>query len=559
MLSLLLYQSASAQVTLKGLDEYPELAAYLQKTVLDLYKTTEEEPLTPISLVKAKIKKALEAKGYYDHKLVYHVTPSNSFDVIPGNVFRVASVAIKGLTGTLPLAIQAGDTLTAEAVLSAQNNLIDEIYDTHCFYKLSINHEVVLNKQNNTAAVIFIIKGDKEAQFGPSIFTGADSIKRSYLASFLAYDEGACWDPRKIEKTRAALLDTGLLISINTNLPQVLPQDKMVAINYELKERAPRTVRLGARFSTAEGPGVIAEWRHLNYLGEDEDLSVVTQVSSLEQSLALNFSKPRFFSNRQSLNLSSELERQDTDAFEAVGFSVQSSISREINTHWMGSLGLEFEASTVTDQDGLEETFALISAPARFSFDNRDNLLDPHKGYRFLFGFEPFFDVAGESDPFLKSRVTGSTYFNLSRGKYDPVLAIRGSIGTILGSDTNSIPASERFFAGGGGSVRGFGFQEAGPQDESRDPLGGRSLIETSIELRTKLSSSLGGVVFIDGGAVYDDIVPDFSEPIFFGAGIGARYFTDFGPIRLDIALPLNEKEQADQSVQLYISIGQAF
>jgi translocation and assembly module TamA len=132
-------------------------------------------------------------------------------------------------------------------------------------------------------------------------------------------------------------------------------------------------------------------------------------------------------------------------------------------------------------------------------------------------------------------------------------------VGSALGVSREEIPADERFYAGGGGSVRGIPYQLAGPLDEDDDPLGGRSLLEVGAEIRYNFTESLGAVLFLDGGTVYSSAYPDFSEELLWGAGPGLRYYTPIGPLRLDVGVPLQPREGVDDLFQLYISIGQAF
>ena len=137
-------------------------------------------------------------------------------------------------------------------------------------------------------------------------------------------------------------------------------------------------------------------------------------------------------------------------------------------------------------------------------------------------------------------------------------LAGWGRIGSIFGDQSADIPATKRLYGGGGGSVRAFGYQMLGPLDASGDPLGGRSQLELGLELRGRITEKIGGVVFVEGGNVYEDPVPDLGEEFLWGAGVGLRYFTDLGPIRVDVALPVNPREE-DDDFQVYVSLGQAF
>ncbi|TFG89403.1 MAG: hypothetical protein E4H18_00170 [Hyphomicrobiales bacterium] len=183
--------------------------------------------------------------------------------------------------------------------------------------------------------------------------------------------------------------------------------------------------------------------------------------------------------------------------------------------------------------------------------------MDPVNGTRLNLALTPYAGKGDESLLFAISTATGSAYYAVdSEQRFVP--AGRVKIGTIVGEETESVPANKRFYAGGGGSIRGFEFQSVGPLDTENDPLGGRSILELSGEVRIRVTERIGVVPFVDGGTVSDSSYPDFDEPIRWAAGLGGRYFSDFGPLRLDIAVPLNKRD-IDDRFQFYISLGQAF
>ena len=138
------------------------------------------------------------------------------------------------------------------------------------------------------------------------------------------------------------------------------------------------------------------------------------------------------------------------------------------------------------------------------------------------------------------------------------MLALRTALGIIVASDRDEVPPDERFYAGGGSSVRGYEFQSVGPREDN-DPIGGRSLFEISLEGRLYLTDSIGAVLFADGGSAFSSQVPDFHETVRWGLGAGLRYFTRAGPVRVDIAFPLSQRSDMDDSYQLYVSFGQSF
>ena len=557
----LILECANAPIKLEGLEHDPDLVGYITEVALSPYTAKSENPAR-LAKVRADIIKALEAMGYYDSKVTMETVEENTeivFHIKSGSQYTIDHIEIIGFDGPYVLPLTKYDSLLAQSVLDAQQQILNEIAQKKCIYKLSVRHEISLNHDEHTADVRFIVEGEKDAKFGVTEFKGNETIKDKYLFQFLTYREGDCWTARKVERTRSALMGTGLLSRVNVDVPGALPESGYVPITLILQESNPRKIRLGGQYSTWEGFGVNLEWRHRNYFGSGEEVSATANASKFLQSLALDFEKPFFLSKRQDLNISVTAKRQDTDAFEEINFDVQNSIDRKLSGHWSVNVGIGFEATNIDEKAGDQNTFGLVSFPAQLDFDNRDDPLDPHKGYNFSYGVRPFFDMLGVSDPFFKHRVTCATYFKLSDSSFDPVLALRSSVGSILGSRTADIPASKRFYAGGGGSIRGFGFQEVGPVSEDGDPVGGRSILETTAELRLKFTDTIGAVAFVDAGNVNNETVLDLEEGLYVGAGMGLRYYTSFGPIRFDVATPVNNKERANQEFQVYISIGQAF
>lgn len=554
----LILECANAPIKLEGLEHDPELAEYITEVALSPYKKNSETPFQ-FGKARADIIKALKAMGYYDSTVTVEENPDIVFHIKSGNQYTIDQIEIIGFDDPYTLPLAKNDRLIAQSVLNAQRQILNEISQKQCTYKLSVRHEVLLNHNEHTANLRFIVEGEKDVKFGTTGFKGNETIKNKYLFQFLTYQEGDCWTAKKVQQTKTALLETGLLSRVSIDVPDTSPESGRIPVTFILQERNPRKIRLGGQYSTWEGFGVNLESRHRNYFGSGEEVSATANASKFLQSLALDFEKPFFLSKRQDLNISATAKRQDTDAFEETNFDVQTSIDRKLSGDWSVNGGIGFEATNIDEKAGNRDTFGLVSFPAQLDFDNRDDTLDPHKGYNFSYGVRPFFDMLGVSDPFFKHRVTCTTYFDLSDSYFDPVLALRSSVGSISGSSTTNIPASKRFYAGGGGSIRGFGFQEVGPVSEDGNPVGGSSIVETTVELRLKLMNKFGSVTFVDLGGVYDESVPDFEDGIYIGAGIGLRYYTSFGPIRLDVATPVNKRERADEEFQVYISIGQAF
>ncbi|HPF78414.1 MAG TPA: autotransporter assembly complex family protein, partial [Alphaproteobacteria bacterium] len=445
--------------------------------------------------------------------------------------------------------------IEADKVLKAQAQLYQNIQKNKCYFQSDIAHEVILDHDNKTAQIIFNIMTQAQSTFGDVSFEGQEATKESYLRKLIPFKKGDCYRTDKLQSFREKMLATGLFARAEIEVPTALPEDHVIPVTVHLKERAGHTVRVGLSYYTDKGPGLVLGWIHRNFLGAAEKLEAQLKISTLQQKLGLELTKPFFLRKDQSLSLSAALERQDTDAFEELSIKTQGSINRSFNKYLSGSTGAALTLTRITDKTtDLGENYGLLSFPNSLNFDNRDDKLDPHKGWNIRGTVEPFVDAFGTSDPFFKTRLSASTYYGFSK---DVVLAGRASVGSIMGADIENIPATERFYSGGGGSVRGFGYQEVGPQTNG-DPSGGASVVEGSTELRFKVSDKIGAVAFVDAGNVSEEISPQFSN-FSIGAGVGVRYYTSFGPLRFDVATPLTNKEDTDSNYQIYISIGQAF
>jgi translocation and assembly module TamA len=514
--------------------------------------------------IKADLLKALHARGYYAAEIDFEkgeTSLSGQYNIEYGPQYKISYLNIipDMYAAALPdEAPQENDILDAEIILAAQDALRSNIGKDRCYFDISVTNQVRLNRSNSSGAVELLANVGREGSFGEIIFTGNDSVKESYLRRLLPWKEGECFRREKLESYKTALLQSGLFAQVETTLPENGPDaNGNIPVNLQLKERAQRTIGAGLTYYSDEGLGGVLSWEHRNLFGAAEKLKTELNVSALKQSLGADFSKPYFMRETQTLTLNTELRRQNTDAFEELAADLGASISRKFGKHLSASTGVEASLLRINDNTlNTTETYGLLSAPQTLSYDTRDDTLDPKKGVNVTLAGEPFFDILGEADPFFKVQATGSGYISFGESQI-VTLAAKGSIGTIQGADVDSAPATERFYAGGGGSVRGYGYQEVGPQ-RNGDPSGGLSLATMSLELRSRFTDKLGGVAFIDTGSVSEESTPDFNN-LAIGAGVGIRYYTSFGPIRFDVATPLTQKEDLDQNYQFYISIGQAF
>jgi translocation and assembly module TamA len=266
------------------------------------------------------------------------------------------------------------------------------------------------------------------------------------------------------------------------------------------------------------------------------------------------------------LTLQAAASNVDRDAYEARTLLLGAGIERQSNIIWHKTWTWGFGADLIaTDERGVfgdpmtkeTRTFLIAALPAHLRYDGSNDLLNPTDGFRLGGRISPEISAHGGSFAYGKAQIDGSIYRPVSSGT---VLAARVRLATILGAETSSIAPSRRNYAGGGGSVRGYGYQELGPRDAFGDPIGGRGLAEFALEARIRpnwFGGNFGIVPFLDGGALSTGSTPDLDD-FQFGAGLGVRYYSSFGPIRIDVGTPLNPRD-GDAPVAVVVSLGQAF
>jgi len=564
--------SENTDYTIMGLDDKKPLQDYAETILNDRLKNEiETKKDTPEfttaeayreDLIQGDIVEAMKAKGYYDTTVTYiddETAPlKGTYTIKTGEQYVINDIMISPNTFSdfmAPL-ISTGDPLIAENVLETQNTLYKNIQKDKCYFDLKIKHAVILNKDSKTAELSYDVEIGPQVQLGRVTFKGQDKVKEKHLQKRVPWVKGDCYRTEKIEALKTELLSTGLFSRVNAITPSNVSEGADVPIIIELKERPHRSVKAGLSYYTYEGAGTELSWTHRNFLGSAEKLEAILKVNRIKQNLDVNLTKPFFIRNDQELSLTSSIFAEDNEAYEEQGVKAGASIKRQFSRSFSGRAGVEYSLSEITDQ-GVKEQYGLFSTPISALYDKRNDILNPERGYSLSAAFEPFFDTLGESDPFTKLQAGARAYYDFETdGKF--IFATRFDVGSLVGSGTLNIPANERFYAGGGGSVRGYGYQEVGPFDAFGEPTGGRSFTTGSTELRYKFKPDFGVVGFIDGGSVSDSIQPDFDN-LSFGVGVGARYYTSFGPLRLDVAVPLDKTENVDNSFQVYVSIGQAF
>ncbi len=385
---------------------------------------------------------------------------------------------------------------------------------------------------------------------------GSEDVKTPYVLTVANVEDGAVLTPELQTLAARRLAQSGLFKTIAVEPRVIDPATGDTELDIVLDDAHHRTVSLGARYSTSEGAGVTAAWTHRNFFGSGERLKIEATVLQLLQGLTLDFAKPAFMTRTRTLTFATGYEREDTDAFKTRRFEIGSGVEQIFNEDTTLSLGLTFETQKEQRDEG-DNRLTLVTLTGGVIYDGRDHVLDPTSGVRLALTVAPSRGIIHSDGQFVRVRGSASAYqkFHLFT---DHVLAGRINLGTLLGADRVNIPSDRLFYAGGGGSIRGFNYQSVGPEDDEGNPAGGRSLVEAALELRSQITTDIGIVGFVDGGAVNPTLSPFPPDEFRMGTGLGVRYKTPAGPIRLDLATPLDRRD-SEPLIQLYISIGQAF
>jgi translocation and assembly module TamA len=550
------------------------------KTLLEAVSRTvtlRDNPPVSLSLLQRRTDqdiplfiKALRSQGFYDARVTTSIKEDAKpvqvvFQIEPGPAYLLKSVDIRiaengsteeKLPKPLEIGLILGDPAKSKAILDGKDR-IGQWLQKRGFPFLNIAEpKVVVDHAEQTVSVEFEVDPGPRVLFGHTEIQGLESVSEAYARSRISWRQGEPFNADLLRETQRRLSATGLFTLVQVNTAEAVDPEGRLPIMVGVKERKHRTVKAGVSYKTDEGPGGKLSWEHRNLWHQGERLTVEGTVSGIAYAAEGSFRKPEFLRPDQTLVLNLRLAEDHPDAFTSKSLESMGQIERMLPQSKTLSAGLGLKWQEV-DQLGRKEYFSLFSLPMNFDWDTTDEPLDSSRGGRLKCELTPYHDFSGADLGFVKGYAHYSRYIRFSR-KPDLVFAVRGALGAISGAERDEIPADIRFYAGGGGSVRGYAYQSVGPLRENQ-PIGGRSLAGLSSELRMKVTDTMGFVAFMDGGSAFEAAFPDFDEPLRWGAGLGLRYFTRVGPLRLDIAVPLNKREGIDDSFQIYVSLGQAF
>ncbi len=570
---------------------------------LSALKQDDDAPNAVVIAARAKEDEGLAVRlmqsiGYYDGTASSAIeqqpgTPGRVRAVVtavPGQRYSLASITVNAAPTTPPgliereLPLKIGDPIEAERIQGAEANVSLRLPQQGYPFAEVGQRDILLDDIAIKGDYTLPVEVGPRGSFGRVITKGDAVFDVEHIEVLRRFDTGELYDSRKVDDLREALVATSLFSSIAVE-PQKTgrpgPDDTQEVDLLVTQNKGPaRTLAGSAGYGTGQGFRAEASWTHRNLFPPEGALIVAGVAGTLEQGLSTTFRRSNAGQRDRTFSIIAAANHSDYEAFESFTGTLAARLSYDSTPIWQKrftyAFGVElvgtnedvFQPATGTRERG---TYFIGALPAQGQFDTSDNLLNPTRGFRLKASVSPEASIRGAVRPYARVLLEGTAYYPVSDSI---VVAGRVRAGTIPGIARDDLAPSRRFYAGGGGSVRGFGYQELGPRSveanpdfdptdpEEEDsplisrPLGGRSLNEAAFEVRYRFGD-FGIVPFIDAGQVYDTTMPKGSD-LRFGAGIGGRYYTNFGPFRVDVAMPLKRRE-GESKIALYLSIGQAF
>jgi len=465
--------------------------------------------------------------------------------------------------------IKSGDMAEAARVVATELRLVNKLQSEGYPDAKALPRKAVVDHATKKMNVTYNLATERRTRFGEIEQTGSAYLTKGFPKMIAPFESGEMYSAKKINRLASRVIGTGVFDSATATLADggVENADGTITRNVILnvEQGAINTVSAEVGYSTSDGSGLDVIYERRNFIGFAQTLTMNARLKTNEIGAGVAYNVPYAWREDREWDLSADAAILDTEAFDGERVLANTLVTQKFSRKFRVGVGLGLEASKF-DQEGVETTAYLVEGLARAVLDTRDSLLNPVKGFNIEGSVIPTYNFGDESGTFTTLTLDASTYKRVSE-KF--VLAGRVGTGTILSKDFETVPQNRRFYAGGGGSVRGYAYQSISPREVTNfinadgDPdtltelIGGRTLLEGSAEVRYKGDGPIGYVGFVDAGTVSRPQVSGLDD-VRVGAGVGVRYYTNFAPFRADIAIPLNP-QSGDADFQIYISIGQAF
>lgn len=570
----------------------PALDAALRASSV-LLSLREKAPVGPFALItraredRGRLEAALNSFGYYGSKISVDIAGRPIDDpalptaldaakaevpvaihIDKGPLYKLRRVELTGHPDPVAdqaLKLKSGDPAVAADVLAAQGRMLEALRDDgHALAKVETPVAVLVPPATGLD-VSYNVQPGPRVDLGPITLQGLDRVNESYVRRRLLLHAGERFDPRKIDKAREDLAAAGVFSAVTVDAPDHLDLAGQLPLTVRLVERKRHVLGATAAYSTDLGASAGVTWSHRNLFGNAERLDLGAAVTQLGGSasrrpgydVTATLTQPDILMRDLDLIYRLEGIKESLDAYDRTAILGGVSVRRRFTPEFSLTAGVQAQQSKVT-QENVTRDYTLLQLPVSAIYDTTgaDGLLDATHGIKAAGTITPSDSLRAPGAQFVILQASGSTYFDFgSAGR--SILALRATLASVQGATTFELPPDQRLYAGGSATVRGYKYQSVGPKFPDLRPIGGTSLGAATVEFRQRFLSSFGAAVFVDAGEASASSAP-FSGNLRLGAGAGIRYYTPFGPIRADIAVPLN-KQRGDDGFEIYVGIGQAF
>lgn len=516
----------------------------------------------------------LKSYGYFDASVKYKVNrrqdPVRVRVVIKANERYAQGKLTVDLVGDLNLSQEklartgryvCGDFVDMDKIRATAQRL-ERYFKNRGYPFVQVKKPVgQLDRTAKTMDVYIKIILNERHTFGELQIEGNSVVPDCYIQNRLAWQTGQIYDARKVAETKQRLLTTGIFSTIA--LTPLKSDDKTTTMHLKVDKAPPRTISAGIRYTSYESIGVNAGWIHRNFSGNGDVFEVILRPSRKNSLMRVAYMYPDVGYKNVSAITEIQGRHERTKAY--IGWTSDAFVGLRFSDrdYYEFSVGVQPDYSRLERHTRLHYA-RLLGVPIKGKYDTINDVINPTKGMLLSLELD---GVTGKMDKkrtsFIQAKAYGASYWRLTKGG-DHLIAFWGRLGFCDGSRFSKIPFHKRFYAGGVLSVRGYGLKMLSPLDKSGMPKGGKQLFEFGIEPRFKINEKIGFTIFAEGGKVevgHSSGRNDF----LWGVGAGFRYFTDIGPVRLDVAAPTKRRRSitsgrtVDAPYQLYISIGQAF
>ncbi len=564
-------------IMIDGLEKIDRARIMSRFNLLSVLRTGEGKPSNVAQIDRRAredadlLENLLRAEGYYDANIATAVEPGDAqtltvrLTVEPGPLYHFGDVQVSGLEGAGPKAdamrtifgVAADDPVSTDAVLGGQAALTAKFSREGYPFAVVGEPEVVVDHDSQTATLAMKVDPGGEQRFGRIIVTGSrPPFGAGHVARIARFKQGEPFNQVQVDDLKRAIIATGLVSSVDLK-PVAGATADTADLNVALEPAPMRTIAGEFGYGTGEGVRAEVSWTHRNLFRPEGAVTLRGVAGTREQYLGAILRQSNFRRRDQVFNASLAASNLDQPAFQARSFGISAGIERQSNIiwqkKWTWSIGGELIGSSERNGIHPRQTYFIGALPLVLSYDGSDDLLDPHTGYRLSMRFSPELSLQAGTFGYLRTQIDGSAYLPAAK---KVVLAGRVRLGSILGASATEIAPSRRAYSGGGGSVRGYSYQAIGPRDALGNPIGGRSLAEFALETRIRMGN-FAIVPFVDGGSISSATLPNLAD-FRFGAGLGFRYHSSFGPIRVDVGTPI-KRRVGDPLITVSVSLGQAF